>query len=145
VNFLLPALFALGRARLVNSLGPPLIALHVLATWVGERLWGVDGIVGAMWVAPLAFGLVLLAVAPGARHSETVRSLVRDAVGFLALAAGAFGAGAAASLLAPPGVLRALVAGAVGAGLYLVAVRLAAPRQIQVLAGARRAPAQNHS
>jgi peptidoglycan biosynthesis protein MviN/MurJ (putative lipid II flippase) len=138
VNFLLPALFALRRAGLVNWLALPLIALHVAATFVGERLFGVEGIVGAMWVAPTAYAVVLLAVAPGARTAQTTRALIRDAGGFLLLAAGAFGTGAAVSLLAPAGVARALVAGAVGAGLYVVGARVAAPRQLQVLAGARR-------
>ena len=43
VSLLLPALFALGRARLVNLLAIPLLALHIAATAVGSALFGRRG------------------------------------------------------------------------------------------------------
>jgi hypothetical protein len=138
VNFVLPALFALGRARLVNLLALPLIALHVGATLLGEELFGIDGLVGSMFVGPLLFGTVLLAVAGGGRRVEVGWQIVRDSIGFVALAAAAFGAGAAGASALPSGTGRSLVAAAAGSVLYLFMVRIAAPRQIAVLMGTRR-------
>jgi peptidoglycan biosynthesis protein MviN/MurJ (putative lipid II flippase) len=138
VNFILPALFALGRARLVNLLSVPVVALHVAATIAGQRLFGVYGVVGAMFVAPLAFGLVLLAVAGGRRRREILVATGSDAVRFTALAAGAFGLGAAFATLLPAGAARAVLTAVIGSVLYFAAARKAAPRELGVLLGARR-------
>jgi len=139
VNLVLPALFALGRARLVNVLSIPVVALHAVATLVGASLFGIVGIVGALWVAPTVFGAVLLAVGAGARLREAALELAADALRFGALAAAAFGIGFALGLAVPEGAARAVVVAAVGGVLYLAAVRLAAPGQLAVLRGARRA------
>jgi hypothetical protein len=37
---------------------PAILAVHVLATLVGRSIWGFDGVVVAMAVAPLAFAFV---------------------------------------------------------------------------------------
>jgi hypothetical protein len=54
VNLLLPALFALGRSKLVNALAPVIVVLHIVVTAVGGMLFGVEGVVGAFIVEPLA-------------------------------------------------------------------------------------------
>ena len=54
VNFMLPAMFALGRARLVNLLAVPLLLLHIAATAIGSELLGVEGAVAAFWSRPRA-------------------------------------------------------------------------------------------
>ncbi len=71
-------MFALGRAKLVNALALPLIALHVLATALGGALFGADGVVGAFFVAPLAFAIVLLVVGAGRGSVAIARELARD-------------------------------------------------------------------
>jgi len=139
VNLVLPALFALGRARLVNVLSIPVVALHAVATLVGASLFGIEGIVGALWVAPTVFGAVLLAVGAGARLRQAALELAADALRFGLLAAAAFGLGFVLSLAVPEGAARAVVVAVVGGILYLGAVRLAAPGQLAVLLGARRA------
>ena len=60
VNFLLPVLLALGRARLLGALALPLVAIHIAATALGTALFGVDGAVGAFFVAPACLAAVLL-------------------------------------------------------------------------------------
>jgi peptidoglycan biosynthesis protein MviN/MurJ (putative lipid II flippase) len=138
VNFILPALFALGRARLVNVLSIPMVVLHVLATIAGERLFGLEGIVGAMFLAPLVFGLTLLAVAGGSRRAKTLVATARDAIAFPALAAVAFGVADALTIPLPAGIGSALLIAAIGSVLYVLGLRLAAPRQLAVLLGTRR-------
>lgn len=138
VNLVLPALFAIGRARLVNLLSLPLIGLHIAATLAGEALFGIEGVVGSMFVAPLLFAAVLLAVAGGHRRVGIGAAIGRDAVAFLGLAAAAFGVGTAVGPILPAGAGRSVLIAALGGGLYVGAVRLAAPRQLSVLVGARR-------
>jgi hypothetical protein len=138
VNFLLPALFALGRAWLVNLLAIPLVALHVGAALLGEELWGVNGIVLAMFVAPLVYGLVLLALTGGHRRGEMLEAMSFDTVRFFALAAAAFGLTAALGAAQGGSDARPLVVAAVGSVLYLAGARVVAPRQFEVLAGAAR-------
>ena len=65
VNFLLPVLLALGRARLLGALALPLVLLQLAATAIGSALFGVDGAVGAFWVAPSCLAAVLLVAAAG--------------------------------------------------------------------------------
>ena len=65
VNFLLPMLFAVGRARLLSILAVPLVLLHIAATAIGSALFGVDGAVGAFFVAPACFAGVLLYAGAG--------------------------------------------------------------------------------
>jgi peptidoglycan biosynthesis protein MviN/MurJ (putative lipid II flippase) len=137
VNLLLPAMFALDRAKLVNLLAAPLMALHVAATAVGGALAGADGVVGGAFVAPLSFGAVLLVVGAGRESGRLARELARDGARFAFVAAGCYGAGAAVGTLAS-GLVASLVAVVVGSVLYgLLASRLA-PRQVQFLVGAVR-------
>jgi len=138
VNYLLPAMFALDRARFVNVLALPVIALHFAATVAGEAMFGVEGVVGAFFVAPLAFGAVLLAAGAGRRRGRAAFELVRDAVLFLSLAAASFGLGAALAMALPSGVLAELGAIATGSVVYLAGLRVVARRQLEVLLGAGR-------
>jgi peptidoglycan biosynthesis protein MviN/MurJ (putative lipid II flippase) len=138
VNFILPAMFAIGRARLVNVLAPAVVALHLLATWLGDRIAGADGAVGAFWVAPAVFAVVLLVAGAGSRLGEAARELASALVRFAALGAGAFGLAALALSELPDGLLHALLVGALGGGLYLLGLRRAAPRELEVLVGARQ-------
>ena len=85
VNLLLPAMFALDRAGCVNLLAPALMALHVAATAVGGALCGADGVVGAAFVAPLTFAVVLLVVGAGRGSARAgARAGSRDGVRFVA-------------------------------------------------------------
>jgi peptidoglycan biosynthesis protein MviN/MurJ (putative lipid II flippase) len=136
VNFLLPALFALGRERLVNGLAVPLVMLHVAVTAAGDALWGAEGAVAAMCVAPIVFGSVLLAVGAGSRRRTAALQILRDAVTFMGLAGAAFGAAWLAGSVLGPGVARQLIVIAIGSALYLLALLAVAPRQIEVFLGA---------
>jgi peptidoglycan biosynthesis protein MviN/MurJ (putative lipid II flippase) len=137
VTLLLPAMFALGRAKLVNLLALPLVALHVAATAIGGALFGVDGVVCALCVAPSCFAAVLLVIGARGSAGALARELGRDGLRFCVLAAACFGAGAAVGSLAS-GVVGALIALAVGGVLYaLVTSRLAA-RQVRLLVTAVR-------
>jgi hypothetical protein len=138
VNFILPAMFAIGRARLVNVLAPAVVALHLVATWAGDRLAGADGAVGAFWVAPAAFAIVLLVAGAGPRLGEAARELASALLRFAALGAGAFGLAALVLAELPSGLIRALLIAALGGALYLLGLRRAAPRELAVLVGARQ-------
>jgi peptidoglycan biosynthesis protein MviN/MurJ (putative lipid II flippase) len=145
VNFLLPVLLAFGRARLLGALAPALVALHVLATAAGTAIWGVDGAVGAMWVAPTALAAVLLVSGAGREDARpVVRQLGGDGARFLGLAALSFGAGWAVGDALGAELAQAIVAGAVGCAAYVAGLRVVARRQLQVLlsaVAARPAPA----
>jgi len=132
VNFLLPALFALGRERLVNWLALPLVALHFAVTVAGDALWGAEGAVAAMCVAPTVFASVLLAVGAGSRRRSAALEILRDAVTFLGLAAGAFGVAWLATSPFDEGIVHELVVVGLGFALYLAALLLVAPRQVRV-------------
>jgi peptidoglycan biosynthesis protein MviN/MurJ (putative lipid II flippase) len=138
VNFLLPALFALGRASLVNLLALPMVAVQLGATLAGNALFGIDGTVGAFFIAPLLYGVALLGFAGGRDALRVLGEVMRDAVTFSALAAGAFGLGALLYLPLGRGLAGAIVVGLAGSGLYLAAGRVLAPKQFAVLAGLRR-------
>jgi hypothetical protein len=137
VNLLLPAMFALDRARLVNLLAPAVMVLHVTATAVGGALWGADGVVGAAFVAPLTFAVVLLVVGAGRGSAALARELSRDGVRFVLLAAVSYGAGAALGTLAS-GLVGSFIAVAVGSVLYVVLMSRLASQQLQTLVGAVR-------
>lgn len=139
VNLLLPVLFALGRGRFVNLLAPGLATLHAIATALGGALFGVYGVAGAAWIAPATFAAVLLAAAARGQVAAIVRELGRDALRFAIPAGAAFGLGAAAgALTGNEQLISALVAAVVGSLLYVVFLRVAAPRQTAVLAGRLR-------
>ncbi len=134
VNFLLPVLLAFGRVRLLGALAPALLALHLAATATGTALWGVDGAVGAMWVAPAALAGVLLVSGAGrAEARPVVRELGGDGARFLALAALAFGGGWVVGETLGADLAQAVVAGAVGCGAYLVGLWVVARAQLRVL------------
>jgi hypothetical protein len=141
VNFLLPSMFALGRARLVNALAPGLVVLHVLATVVGSALFGVDGAVGAFVVAPAVLAIVLLIAAAGEGSRKLARELWADAARFGGLAAAAWGIGAMA-LIASTGPLAALVGAAVGTVAYVAGLAIVAQPQMQLLLSALRPAAR---
>jgi hypothetical protein len=141
VNLLLPAMFALDRARLVNLLAPGLMVLHVAATAAGGAIAGADGVVGAAFVAPLCFAVVLLVVGAGRESVVLARALARDGARFTLVAAGCYGAGAAVGSLAS-GLVGGLIAVAVGSVLYGLLTSRLAPSQVQTLVGSvRPAPA----
>jgi hypothetical protein len=137
VNLLLPAMFALDRARFVNLVAPAVMALHVASTAVGGALAGADGVVGGAFVAPLAFAVVLLVVGAGRGAPPLVRELGRDLLRFALLAAVSYGAGAAAGSVAS-GLLRSFIAVAVGSILYVVLMSRLARDQMQTLLGSVR-------
>jgi hypothetical protein len=137
VNLLLPAMFALDRARLVNLLAPAVMVLHVVATAIGGALWGVDGVVGAACVAPLAFAAVLLVAGAGRGSAALARELARDGLRFVGIAAVAYGAGAAVGTLAS-GLVGSFLAVAVGSLLYVVLMSRIARDQLQTLVSSLR-------
>jgi len=138
VNLALPALFALGRARLVNLVALPVVVLHLGVTFLADRLFGVEGAVGAFCVAPLAFAIFLVGTGVGHRRAAVVREIIQDTAIFGLLSIAAFGLGGAVAMLLPTGLLSALVAVAVGSAIYLAGLRVAAPHQLEILLGARR-------
>ncbi len=146
VNFLLPVLLALGRARLLGALALPLVLVQLAVTALGSALDGVNGAVAAFWVAPSCLAAVLLVAAAGrAGARATARELARDALRFVGIAALAFGGGwalGAATGAAP--LAQAAVAAVVGCTAYLLGLWILARAQLQVLLGAlvtRPAPA----
>lgn len=139
VNLLLPALLALGHGRLVNAMAPGLLILHVGATALGGALWGSDGVVGAAFVAPTAFAVVLFLVGVRQGHRRPLAStLVSDGGRLAAFAAASFGGGALVSAFVVSGPAEAILAGALGCALYVFCLRLAVPHLLQVMVGAIR-------
>jgi peptidoglycan biosynthesis protein MviN/MurJ (putative lipid II flippase) len=138
VNLVLPAMFALGHARLVNLLAPAVLLVHLAATAVGGTLLGVYGVALAAFLAPLGFAAALLAI--GARDGATglALELVVDTARFALPAAAAYGGAAAASATLLEGPLQALLAAIVGTALYALTLRLAAPAQLRALTGRLR-------
>jgi peptidoglycan biosynthesis protein MviN/MurJ (putative lipid II flippase) len=133
VNFLLPAMFALGRARLVNTLAAPLLVLHVAATAAGSKLLGVEGAVAAFFVAPACFGALLLAMGGDGAGRALAREMGGDALRFVALAAAAFGIGELVGTAVASGLAAAVLTGVIGSALYGAGLVLVARRQVLVL------------
>jgi peptidoglycan biosynthesis protein MviN/MurJ (putative lipid II flippase) len=135
VNFLLPVLLALGRARLLGALALPLVGVHLAATAIGNALFGVDGAVGAFWVAPACLAAVLLVAAVGRAYAGGLaRALGADAARFLGLAAVAFGAGWALGAALPAALLaQAALAGVVGCVAYVGGLGVVARPQLEML------------
>ncbi len=139
LNFAIPALFALSKARLVNVLAPFALALHAVASVAGAAIDGVNGAILAMAVAPFVFGLVLVIVGAGSATLSVTRELALDTLRAGGLAAVAFGAGAAASsVLGAEELLAAAISLGVGGLLYGAGMLALAPRAVQVLLGAGR-------
>ncbi len=134
VNFLLPLLLALGRARLLGALAFPLVVVHVAATAIGSALWGVDGAVGAFWIAPALLAAVLIRAGAGPRQARGLaREVAADALRFVGLAAVSFLAGWAVAEALPSGLSQALLAGLLGTVLYLAGLRVVARPQLEML------------
>ncbi len=138
VNLLLPAMFALGRVKLVNALAPVLVAVHVGATALGGALFGVNGVVGAFVVAPLCFAVTLLLAGAGSGSATIARELARDGLRFVLAAAACFGVGALVGDAAGGGIASPMLALGVGSVLYVALTPWLAPEQVRLLVGALR-------
>ena len=139
VNLLLPAMFALGRAWLVNALALPLIALHLVATAIGGAVAGAPGVVGAAFVAPLCFAAVLLFIGAGDVRGHLARELTRDGLRFAVPAIASYGVAALVAARLADGLSEALIAGVLGTVLYgVLAVSAAAPHQVRLVMRALR-------
>ena len=138
VNLLLPALFALGRARVVNLMAPVIVVVHVAVTALGGVLFGANGVVAAFCIVPAAFAAVLLVVGAGRGSGAIAREVARDGLRFGLLAAASFGIGALAGTELASGVLAPLLTLAIGSVLYVTLVWLFASRQLRLLLGAVR-------
>jgi peptidoglycan biosynthesis protein MviN/MurJ (putative lipid II flippase) len=145
VNFLLPVSLALGRTRLLGAVALPLVIVHVGATALANALFGVDGAVGAFFIAPSCLAVVLFVAVVGREGAPVLaREVAGNAARFILLGALAFGVGWAVSMVAPAGLAQAAAAGVIGCGIYAVELLLVARPQLEVLLGtlvARPAPA----
>jgi hypothetical protein len=138
VNLLLPALFALGRARVVNTLAPLVVVLHVAITALGGALFGINGVVGAFFLVPTAFAIVLLAVGAGRASGPIARELARDGLRFTLAAAVCFGIGTLVGGAVATGLAAPLLTIGVGSLLYASLTPWLAPSQVRLLVGAVR-------
>jgi hypothetical protein len=145
VNFLLPVMLALGRARLLGTLAVPLVLVHLAATAIGGALFGVDGAVGAFWVAPTLLAIALVVAAAGRSYAaQLARELCADGARFVGLSSAAFAIGWLVGDAMPAGLAQAAVAGVIGCALYLGGLRFVARPQLEMLLRAvivRPAPA----
>src|ERR1700710_1395022 len=138
VNLLLPALFALGRSKLVNLLAPVIVILHIAVTALGGVLFGAEGVVGAFFVVPLAFAAVLLFAGAGRESGSIAQELAKDGLRFALLAGVSFGIGAAIGNTLASGIATPLLTLTIGSLLYaLIGLRLAGS-QVKLLLGAVR-------
>jgi peptidoglycan biosynthesis protein MviN/MurJ (putative lipid II flippase) len=133
VNLMLPVMFARGRTRLVNFCAPALVAAHLALTALGAALFGLNGVVGAMFIAPLGFALFMFGAEARGRLRELADELGRDGGLFLALAAASFGGAALITLAVPSGAARSLLCGLLGGVAYLAGLRIFAGHQLQML------------
>jgi hypothetical protein len=138
VNLLLPALFALGRTRLVNGLAPVVVILHAGVTALAGALFGVNGVVGAFCIVPAAFAAVLLIAGAGRGWVPIAGELARDGLRFTVCAAVSFGIGVAVAESLVGGFAAPLLAIGIGAILYGLTTTQLAPRQIRLIVGALR-------
>ncbi len=137
VNLLLPALFALDRAKIVNALAPVIVVLHIAVTAAAGAMFGANGVVGAFFVVPLVFAGVLLVVGAGKGCVQILRELGRDGLRFGLLSLACFGVGAAIGT-AFGGIAAPLLAIGIGSVLYGLLTSRLAPRQMRLLVGAVR-------
>jgi hypothetical protein len=138
VNLLLPAMFALGRARMVNMLAPVIFLLHIAVTALGGLLAGAAGVVAAFCVVPLLFAVVLLVAGAGRASGTVARELAVDGLRFGLLATACFGIGAAVGGAIAGGVWAPIATIAIGSLLYGGFMSRLAPRQVRLLIGAVR-------
>jgi hypothetical protein len=134
VNLLLPAMFALGRAKLVNLLALPLIVLHLAASAIGGAIAGAEGVVGAAFVAPLCFAAVLLYIGAGENRGHLTRELARDGLRLGGVAIVCYGAAAALGAALADGIVAAMITAVCGTVLYaVIAFAAAAPDQVRLV------------
>jgi peptidoglycan biosynthesis protein MviN/MurJ (putative lipid II flippase) len=134
VNFLLPVLLALGRARLLGALAPMVLLAHLALAAIASSLLGVDGVVAVFWVAPAGLAAALLAAALGRDHVVALaRELGADTLRFLALAALSFGIGWAVSGIVRASAPQAALTGTLGGALYLAGLWLVARAQVRMV------------
>ncbi len=133
VNLLLPAMFALGKARLVNLLAPGLLILHVAVSAAGGALFGALGVVGAAFIAPLLFACVMLVVGAPEIARDLGREISRDALRFILLAASCYAVGAALGAAVGDTLAGALLTGVAGTILYVMLLPLIAPAQVDLV------------
>jgi peptidoglycan biosynthesis protein MviN/MurJ (putative lipid II flippase) len=138
VSLLMPAMFALRRAVMLNVHAVPLVLVHLAATVIANALFGVEGSVAAMCVAPTCFAAVMLRCVAGPHARQVARETAGGCARFLGLAAAAYGASAAAASVLPSEAARAVVASVLGSALYLGGALLVARRQLGLLAGVLR-------
>ena len=138
VNLLIPALLALGRTTMVNLLAPVVFVAHILVTALGGLLFGVNGVVGAFFVVPLCFAVVLMLVGAGRECGPIVRELGRDTLRFSLLAGVSFGIGYAVGEELASGIASPLLAVGIGLALYAVLISRLARGQIRLLVGSAR-------
>jgi peptidoglycan biosynthesis protein MviN/MurJ (putative lipid II flippase) len=138
VNLLLPAMFAVGKARLTNLLAPALLAVHIAASVVGGALFGSLGVVGAAFIAPSLFACVMLAKGAPQIAGHLAREVGRDALRFMLAAAGCFGLGAMLGTALGDGLGAAVVAGGIGSALYLMLLPFIAPTQVNLVLNSLR-------
>jgi hypothetical protein len=137
VNLLIPAMLAVGRGKMINIAAPIVFVAHIAVTALGGVLFGADGVVGAFFVVPLCFAVVLLLGGAGRGYKPIVRELARDGFRFTLAAVVSFGIGYLAGDLAG-GVAAPVIAIGVGAVLYAASVSRLASRQIRLLFGSVR-------
>ena len=139
LNFAIPGLFALGRARTVNILAPVALVIHLAATFGAAAIAGVNAVIAAMVVAPFALFAALVVIGAGPQLGSVVREIMLDTVRAGGLAAVAFGAGLGVSTgIGLEGLIQAAVTLAIGGVIYLGGMMVLAPRVVQVLLGAGR-------
>ena len=132
VNLMLPAMFALGRARLVNLLAPALLAVHVAVSVAGGALFGSLGVVGAAFVAPALFAAVMLVKGAPEIAGHLSREISRDALRFVLSAAACYGLGAILGAAVGSTFGAAVIAGGIGTILYLGLLPFIAPTQVEL-------------
>ena len=131
VNLLLPVAFAQGRSREVNIVAPVLVVAQGAFTALGAVLFGLYGVVGAMFVGPAGFAVtMLLRSARGERLRVLTADLVGDGLRFGLLAVVTFGGGALIARAAPQGAARPLVAGLIGGVGYAAGLTVLAREQL---------------
>jgi hypothetical protein len=136
VNLLLPAMFALGRSRFVNWMAPVVFIAHIAVTALGGVLFGADGVVGAAFVVPAAFAVLLLTRGAGRGAGPIARDLARDGLRFTLLATISYGIGYLVGAELADGIVSSLVTLIIGSGLYLATATRFAPEQTRLLLGA---------
>jgi predicted membrane protein len=138
VNLLLPAMFALGRSRLVNWMAPAIFVAHVAITALGGVLFGANGVVGAFCVVPAVFSAILIWVGAGRESGPLVRELAGDGLRFAAAAAISYGIGYAIGSEVASGIAAPLLTIVIGSLLYVLFATRLAWEQVRLLLGAVR-------